>query len=73
MSDKQAELARKNLDRRLSPLRVDRIMMPSRGWTKAIREALSMTTRQLAERMGVAPSRVTTIEKAEAIRGRAWR
>lgn len=26
-----------------------------------------MTTRQLAERMGVAPSRVTTIEKAEAL------
>jgi predicted DNA-binding mobile mystery protein A len=66
MSDKQARLARKNLDKRLSPLRADRIVTPSRGWTKAIREALGMTTRQLAERMGVAPSRVTTIEKAEA-------
>lgn len=66
MSNNQAKLARKNLERRLSPLRAERIMTPSRGWTKAIREALSMTTRQLAERMGVAPSRVTTIEKAEA-------
>lgn len=66
MSDNRARLARKNLDKRLSPLRADRIVTPSRGWTKAIREALGMTTRQLAERMGVAPSRVTTIEKAEA-------
>lgn len=66
MSDRQASLARKSLDRRLSPLREDRILAPSRGWTKAIREALGMTSRQLAERMSVAPSRVTAIEKAEA-------
>jgi len=65
MSEKQAGLARKNLDKRLSPLRAAPIATPSRGWTKAIREALGMTTRQLAGRMGVAPSRVTTIEKAE--------
>ncbi len=65
MSDKQASLARKSLDRRLSPLREERILAPSRGWTKAIREALGMTSRQLAQRMGVAPSRVTAIEKAE--------
>ncbi|MEO9132570.1 MAG: mobile mystery protein A [Sphingomonas sp.] len=66
MRDKQTALARKSLDRRLSPLREDRLLAPSRGWTKAIREALGMTSRQLAERMGVAPSRVTAIEKAEA-------
>ena len=65
MSIKQAKLARKSLDKRLSPLREERIVAPPRGWTKAIRESLGMTTRQLAERMAVAPSRVTTIEKAE--------
>jgi len=65
MSMKQAKLARKNLDKKLTPLRDQRIVMPSRGWAKAIRESLGMTTRQLAARMGVAPSRVTTIEKAE--------
>jgi len=65
MSKNQTQLARRSLDRRLSPLREDRLVAPSRGWTKAIREALGMTTRQLAERMGVAPSRVSTIEKAE--------
>lgn len=66
MSNGQTSLARKNLDKKLGSLRAERIVMPSRGWTKAIREALGMTTRQLAERMRVAPSRVTTIEKAEA-------
>jgi len=65
MSAKQAQLARKSLDKRLAPLRNERIVAPSRGWTKAIRESLGMTTRQLAERMSVAPSRVSTIEKAE--------
>lgn len=65
MNDKQAWLARKSLDRKLASLRTERVLTPPRGWTKAIREALGMTTRQLAERMGVAPSRVTAIEKAE--------
>lgn len=65
MSRNQTSLARKNLDKRLTPVRNAQIVTPPRGWAKAIREALGMTTRQLAERMGVAPSRVTTIEKAE--------
>jgi len=65
MNKEQKKLARKSLDRRLSPLRDARIVTPPRGWTKAIRESLGMTTRQLAQRMGVAPSRVSTIEKAE--------
>jgi predicted DNA-binding mobile mystery protein A len=65
MSEKQAKLARSSLDKRLTPLRNEQIVAPSRGWTKAIRESLGMTTRQLAARMGVAPSRVSTIEKAE--------
>jgi predicted DNA-binding mobile mystery protein A len=65
MSEKQTQLARKSLDRRLARLREERLLAPSRGWAKAIRESLGMTTRQLAQRMGVAPSRVTTIEKAE--------
>lgn len=69
MSAKQASLARKNLDKRLDSLRSQGIITPARGWTKAIRESLGMTTRQLAERMGVAPSRVTTIEKAEVAGG----
>jgi len=65
MSAKQAALARKNLEKRLAPLRTAPIIAPPRGWTKALREALGMTTRQLAARMGAAPSRIPAIEKAE--------
>jgi predicted DNA-binding mobile mystery protein A len=65
MSPNQTILARKNLDRRLAPLRAEPLIAPPSGWIKAIREALGMTTRQLAARMGVARSRVTAIEKAE--------
>jgi predicted DNA-binding mobile mystery protein A len=61
-----AALARKHLDRRLTPLRKTQdLARPARGWVKAIREALGMTTAQLAERMGVAQTRVSRIEKDE--------
>ncbi len=65
MNAKQQILARKHLDRKLAQLRTAELAAPPRGWMKAIREALGMSTRQLAERMGVSPSRVPTIEKAE--------
>ena len=61
-----AALARKHLDRRLTPLRKTRdLARPARGWIKAIREALGMTTAQLAHRIGVAQTRVSRIEKDE--------
>lgn len=63
---KTAELARKHLDRRLTPLRkTTDLARPPRGWIKAIREALGMTTAQLGERMGVSQTRVSRIEKDE--------
>jgi predicted DNA-binding mobile mystery protein A len=65
MNAKQAALARKQLDRRMAPLRGLTLTAPPRGWMKAIRESLGMTARQLASRMGVAPSRIPVIEKAE--------
>jgi predicted DNA-binding mobile mystery protein A len=63
---KPIELARKHLERRLSPLRKAELMPPPRGWLRAIREALGMTSVQLSERMRVSPSRITALEKAEA-------
>jgi predicted DNA-binding mobile mystery protein A len=42
------------------------LVAPPKGWIKAIRESLGMTARQLAARMGVSPSRIPLIEKAEA-------
>jgi predicted DNA-binding mobile mystery protein A len=38
---------------------------PPKGWIKAIRESLGMTARQLAARMGLAPSRIPRIEQDE--------
>lgn len=65
MNKYHAALARKQLERRLAPLRAMALVVPPKGWIKAIRESLGMNTRQLAARMGVAPSRIPAIEKAE--------
>ena len=68
-----AALAIKNLDKRFAAIREARIATPPRGWLRAIREALGLSTRQLAERMGAAPSRITTLEKAEVTGGTTLR
>ena len=60
------DLARKNLDRKLAPLRDGLPIPPKTGWLRAIREALGLTTTQLGERLNVVPSRVSALEKAEA-------
>ena len=58
--------ARRQLDKRLSLLdNMDIFARPSRGWLKAIREALGMTTAQLGQRLGVVQSRAVAIEQAE--------
>lgn len=59
--------ARRQLDKRLSSLRnANALARPPRGWVKAIREALGMTTAQLAQRLRVSQPRAVAIEKAEA-------
>jgi predicted DNA-binding mobile mystery protein A len=59
-------IARRQLDKRLNLLRDSNdFTRPPRGWIKAIREALGMTTAQLAHRIGVSQPRVIAIEKAE--------
>jgi predicted DNA-binding mobile mystery protein A len=42
------------------------LIRPGRGWIKAIREAIGMTTGQFARRLGVSQPRVAALEKAEA-------
>ena len=60
------KLIREQLDyslRRISPLRdVD---PPSKGWIRAIRDALGMSASQLAGRLGVAQQAVSRIERDE--------
>ena len=59
--------ARKYLDKRLNPLmNAEAFARPPRGWVKAIREALGMTTAQLAKRLGISQPSVVGLEKAEA-------
>jgi predicted DNA-binding mobile mystery protein A len=56
------------LDKRfakLKPLATEAVR-PTRGWIRAIRTALGMTTGQLARRMGVAQPRIIEIERGEA-------
>ena len=60
------KLIREQLDaslQRLSPL-LD-VTAPSKGWIRAIRDALGMTAKQLASRLGVAQQAVARIEKEE--------
>ncbi len=60
------KLIREQLDaslQRLSPL-LD-ITAPPKGWIRAIRDALGMTARQLANRLGVAQQAVARVEKDE--------
>ncbi len=60
-------LARKHLERRLAPLRkTNDLVRPPRGWIKAIREALGLTTAQLAVRIGLSQPRIAQLERAEA-------
>jgi predicted DNA-binding mobile mystery protein A len=57
--------ARRRLDQRLVDL--DLGERPPRGWIRAIREALGMTTGELGQRMGLTQSRVSQIERSEEL------
>jgi len=66
MRSEDRATARRQLDKRLNIFMYsDAFTRPSRGWIKAIREALGMTTAQLAQRIGVSQPRAFAIEKAE--------
>jgi predicted DNA-binding mobile mystery protein A len=54
------------LDRTLSRLRnVHDVSPPPKGWIRAIREALGMTGKQLADRLSVRQPRIPILEKDE--------
>ena len=62
-----AAQSRSNLDERFKKLEpVSRYSSPVRGWIKAVRGALGMTTAQLARRLGVKQPSVVAIEQSEA-------
>jgi predicted DNA-binding mobile mystery protein A len=62
-----AAQSRANLDERFQEFGAARsYTAPVRGWTKAVREALGMTTAQLAKRLGVKQPSVVAFEQSEA-------
>ena len=70
MSDQTTSraLARKHLDNALVHFRTAAQQpRPPKGWIRAIRNALGMTSRQLAARMGHSQSTVTAMEQGEAV------
>lgn len=59
-------LARKHLDRVFGDVRIDAIRQrPPKGWIRAIRDALGLTARQLASRMGRTHSVLVRLERSE--------
>lgn len=60
------DLMQRQLDRELGKLsNIGTPRTPAQGWIRSIRQALGMTTAQLAKRLGVVQQRVTAIEQAE--------
>ena len=58
--------ARKSLDKRLNSIRNSQALArPPRGWIKAIRESLGITTKQMGQRMGVSQPQAVQMENGE--------
>src|ERR1700683_5440062 len=60
----------RHLDKRFAALRpLTRSPRPPKGWLRAIRDALGMTTAQYARRLGVSQPRIVELEQSEASGG----
>jgi predicted DNA-binding mobile mystery protein A len=56
----------RHLDKRFAALRpLARAQRPPKGWLRAIRDALGMTTAQLGKRLGVSQPRIFELEQSE--------
>ena len=65
-NERLAAQSRQNLDARFAKLRpTERFKPPVRGWIKAIREALGMSSAQLARRLKIKQPSVVDIEQSE--------
>jgi predicted DNA-binding mobile mystery protein A len=67
MSSEYAALRAKQLDRALAPFKpAAQVSRPRLGWLKAIRQALGVSSTELARRLGTSRQRPLQIEMAEA-------
>jgi predicted DNA-binding mobile mystery protein A len=56
-----------HLDSRFATLRpLLKTQRPPKGWLRAVRDALGMTTKQFARRLGVSQPRIVELEQSEA-------
>jgi predicted DNA-binding mobile mystery protein A len=56
----------RHLDKHFATLRaLTKFQRPPKGWLRAIRDALGMTTTQYARRLGVSQPRIIELEKSE--------
>lgn len=56
----------RHLDKRFSALRpLVKTPLPPKGWLRAVRDALGMTTVQFARRLGVSQPRIIELEQSE--------
>jgi len=56
----------RHLDKRFAALRpLTKSPRPPKGWLRAVRDALGMTTSQLAKRLGVSQPRIVELEQSE--------
>src|SRR5271165_5064646 len=56
----------RHLDKRFTAFRpLARNPRPPKGWLRAVRDALGMTTAQLARRLGVSQPRIVELEQSE--------
>lgn len=65
MQRNRKHLVLQQLDETLARFAGLKTVSPPRGWIRAIREALGMSGRQFAARLGVSPPRVTALEREE--------
>jgi len=65
MQSNRKRLVLQQLDETLARFAGLKTVSPPRGWIRAIREALGISGRQFAARLGVSPPRVTALEREE--------
>lgn len=63
------KLVVKQIDEQIKSIKENRTLfeVPKGGWLKTVRNALGMTTQQLADRLGMNRSRVVRIERDEVL------
>lgn len=65
MKRSQRAQARQALDAKVTALDVRALTPPAAGWVRAVRDALGMTTRQMAKRLDVTAMAISSLEASE--------